>query len=293
MRAVGRSAVTRDGQIKGKLPYMSPEQVRGKEITRRSDIYAAATVLWEALTGRRLFAGDNDANVLEQVLVSLVASPSRYASSVSPQLDELVLKGLDRDPHNRFESAEAMALALEECEKPANPSQVAAWLRRVADERLKIRALAVEEIERGTYSGRQRVLGAQLAPGESTRRNLPLGGRSTRPSREKPGAGRLDHRGPRDVRHGGDVAPGIEARRCARFEHCPRHCASAFFTRSGSERFVDSVRCAPRGVPSPCKPVAVRLRASALETESRSPRPPVHFEHRPPLEKLRGSVHGR
>ena len=57
-KAAGRIQTTRDGQLKGKLAYMSPEQLRG-EVTRTTDVYAAGVVLWEALTGRQLFVGEN------------------------------------------------------------------------------------------------------------------------------------------------------------------------------------------------------------------------------------------
>src|SRR5439155_7191368 len=61
-KAVGRVQTTRDGRIKGKLAYMPPEQLCGEEIDRGVDIYAAGIVLWELLTGRRLFRGDDNAS---------------------------------------------------------------------------------------------------------------------------------------------------------------------------------------------------------------------------------------
>src|SRR6185369_14610263 len=60
-KAAGRIHQTREGSVKGKLPYMPPEQMRGGEISRKTDVYAAAVVLWECLTGEWLFDGPNDA----------------------------------------------------------------------------------------------------------------------------------------------------------------------------------------------------------------------------------------
>ena len=62
-KAAGRVQTTREGQLKGKLAYMAPEQTRGM-VSRATDVYAAAVVLWETLTGRRLFSGENEAEML-------------------------------------------------------------------------------------------------------------------------------------------------------------------------------------------------------------------------------------
>src|SRR5580704_17747963 len=59
-KATGRLQTTRDGQLHGKLSYMAPEQLRSDAVTRKADIYSASVVLWEALTGRRLFSSDNE-----------------------------------------------------------------------------------------------------------------------------------------------------------------------------------------------------------------------------------------
>ncbi|MGH7280352.1 MAG: serine/threonine-protein kinase, partial [Polyangiaceae bacterium] len=66
-KAAGRIQTTREGQLKGKLAYMAPEQLSG-DVSRKTDVYAAAVVLWEALTGRRLFTGENEAAILGKVI---------------------------------------------------------------------------------------------------------------------------------------------------------------------------------------------------------------------------------
>ena len=76
-KAVGRIATTREGQIKGKLAYMAPEQLSGDN-SRQSDIYAAAVVLWEVLTGERLFQADNPGELLNLVLHRKVPAPSEH-----------------------------------------------------------------------------------------------------------------------------------------------------------------------------------------------------------------------
>ncbi|MDF2691901.1 MAG: uncharacterized protein K0S65_284 [Labilithrix sp.] len=105
-KALSRAGVTATGTVKGKLGYMSPEQVRGKSLDRRSDVWAAGVVAWEILTRKRLFtAADQQA-----VLFKIVSETAPRARSVNPDipeaLDEVVAGALARDPEQRIASAE-------------------------------------------------------------------------------------------------------------------------------------------------------------------------------------------
>jgi serine/threonine-protein kinase len=120
---------TRTGVIKGKLGYLSPEQFDGK-VTPRSDIYAAAVVIWEALAGRRLFEGETDGEIIHRVLSGAIEPPSRYRADVPRVLDDVVLRALNMDPAARFGSGQEMAGALQECTARASASEVAEWVRR-------------------------------------------------------------------------------------------------------------------------------------------------------------------
>ena len=156
-KAAGRIQTTREGQLKGKLAYMAPEQLSGS-VTRQTDVYAAAIVLWEALTAKRLFAGDNEAAILGKVLSSVVQPPSTYMVDPSQTVDsatmrgyELIdavtLRGLDRDPEKRFTTAREMAIALERCIGLASPSDVGEWVELAASDVLHQRAEKIAEIE--------------------------------------------------------------------------------------------------------------------------------------------------
>ncbi|WP_438020487.1 protein kinase [Sorangium sp. So ce315] len=145
-RAAVRSQVSRVGQLKGKLSYMAPEQLRGAPLTRRADIYAASVVLWEALTGRRLFTGECDAEIFGRILEGVVQPPSAFGD-VPRALDEVVLRGLERDPERRFATALEMAAALEEALPPASPRAVGAWVEATAGPLLEARAKSLAEIE--------------------------------------------------------------------------------------------------------------------------------------------------
>jgi serine/threonine-protein kinase len=105
---------TLTGTIKGKVSYMPPEQVLGREVDHRADIFSAGVVLWEMLTGRPLFGRDNDAATLYAIMNAPILPPSRLRPGVPLQLDKIVGRALARRPADRFDTAEHMVRALEE-----------------------------------------------------------------------------------------------------------------------------------------------------------------------------------
>ena len=145
-KAVGRTHTTRQGQLKGKLAYMAPEQVRG-EVSRRTDVYAASAVLWEALTGQRLFAGDNELHTLDLVTKGCHVPPSRHAPGLPPALDAVTMQGLALDPNERFATARDMARALEEVMPTVAASKIGDWVENVAKQDLAARAARIATIE--------------------------------------------------------------------------------------------------------------------------------------------------
>jgi serine/threonine protein kinase len=140
-KALGRLQTTRDGKIKGKLGYMAPEQLSGRGVTRRTDIFAAGIVLWELLTGERLFHADDEATTVTRVLMERVRAPSELRPDIPASLDRVVLRALDRDPIKRFLSADDMARALVEAVPPAGMPAVGWWVRSTAAEELARRAV--------------------------------------------------------------------------------------------------------------------------------------------------------
>jgi eukaryotic-like serine/threonine-protein kinase len=146
-KAAGRIQVTRDGQIKGKLAYMPPEQLQGHELTRTVDIYASAVVLWETLTGGRLFKGDNEGETLQKILRGMVDAPSRLVPGLNPAFDAVVSRALAQTPEQRFPTAREMALALERCDGIASPTEVGEWVERIAGDVIQVREARVAEVE--------------------------------------------------------------------------------------------------------------------------------------------------
>ena len=112
-RAESRISATRGGALKGKLGYMSPEQVKSQPVDRRSDLYAAGAVFWEMLTGERLFQADNDAAMIAHILAGARQGPRSVAAGVPEPLDFTCMRALANDPGDRYPTAAAFAEALE------------------------------------------------------------------------------------------------------------------------------------------------------------------------------------
>jgi len=134
-------AQTKTGTIKGKFAYMSPEQATGRPLDRRTDLYACGIVLWELLTGRRLFLADNDMATLERVRSPSVQPPSAYAAESLPELDAALLRVLAVEPSHR----PATALEMKEDLLDATPAA-----RRLGTACLSVlvRTLFADEIEK-------------------------------------------------------------------------------------------------------------------------------------------------
>ncbi len=108
-KAASKASHTQAGALKGKLQYMSPEQAWGKAIDKRSDIFALGTVLFEMLAGRKLFTGENEMSILEQVREARIEPPSKFNDEIAPEIDRIVLKALEKEPGNRYQTAAEMA----------------------------------------------------------------------------------------------------------------------------------------------------------------------------------------
>jgi eukaryotic-like serine/threonine-protein kinase len=150
-KAAGRLQTTREGTLKGKLQYMPPEQIQGDDIDRRSDIYAAAVVLWELLANQRMFKGKQDVSlmheILDKVLNNKIEPPSQFSPGLPKSLDDIVLKGLAATPEARWETARDMAVAIEKALVVSSTREVGDWVHSVAGEVLKEKSQRLAEIE--------------------------------------------------------------------------------------------------------------------------------------------------
>jgi serine/threonine protein kinase len=159
-KAIGQMHETRGQEVKGKLAYMAPEQILSGTVTRAADIWAASVVFWESLAGRRLFSGENDGITIRRVLDGEVPSLAGEVAGVSPSLEAIIRKGLARNPGERFATARAMALAIEQAMPVALPSEVGQFVESVCGEAIGQRAARIREVESASRS----LPGAELIP---------------------------------------------------------------------------------------------------------------------------------
>ena len=148
-KAAGRVHSTKEGEIKGKLLYMPPEQLAAEKLTRAVDIYAGGIVLFEALTNMRMFAGEQE----HAAITRIVKNQLRMPSSVDPELaifDPLVQKAAAGDAHLRYGTAEEFARALEAVITPASAIEVGEWVKQLGAELLDERAKMVAHVERSS-----------------------------------------------------------------------------------------------------------------------------------------------
>jgi len=108
-----RMASTRAGTLKGKLAYMSPEQVSGEQIDRRTDVFALGVVLWELTTGQRLFRMESDLDTLAKVQECNVPRPSAVVRGYPIDLEKIVMKALAKQKNERYKTARELSRALQ------------------------------------------------------------------------------------------------------------------------------------------------------------------------------------
>ncbi len=140
--AASRISASRPGTIKGKPSYMAPEQARAQTVDQRADVWALGVILWEALTGTRLFIGDTEAATVLKVIDAPIDSPRARDAALPESLAEVCLHALERDPARRYPSARKLA---SELERAASAAGLLADAHEVAD---SLRALFAREIER-------------------------------------------------------------------------------------------------------------------------------------------------
>ena len=104
-KANSQVEITDEGVVKGKFSYLSPEAALGEEIDARTDVFALGIILWEMLTGRRLFLADKPTKTIEAVRAARVPSIPALNPNVPPELDMIVRKALARDPKDRYQTA--------------------------------------------------------------------------------------------------------------------------------------------------------------------------------------------
>ncbi|RLB46725.1 MAG: hypothetical protein DRI90_27085 [Deltaproteobacteria bacterium] len=173
-KVVDRLASTRAGTLKGKLAYMSPEQVRGQEVDRQTDIFALGVVLWELTTNQRLFRMDTDLDTLEKVQACVVPLPSTIVPTYPNELEQVVMKALSQRKEDRFNTAREFSRALQRFLLKegifVGPEDVGDYVQVIFGERVRKRERYLEWAAEVTSAvdvdelRAQQVVGQQQAP---------------------------------------------------------------------------------------------------------------------------------
>jgi hypothetical protein len=152
-KALGQLNATATGIVKGKVGYMAPEQARGESLDRRCDVWAAGVVAWEAIAGKRLFRGPNEAATLLQVISDKPPPPvSSERSGIACALDEAVAAALEPKPARRVATALAFRARLEDAWTRqigiADHEEVAAFVNELVGAKLRKRAAQAADVLR-------------------------------------------------------------------------------------------------------------------------------------------------
>jgi serine/threonine protein kinase/tetratricopeptide (TPR) repeat protein len=150
-KAANKASRTQAGMVKGKLQYMSPEQVRGEPLDGRSDQFSLGIVLWEMCTGRRLFKADNEINTLQKILQNPIPKPSQHVPGFPAELEAVIMKMLERDINRRFASLGDVAVKLKEYLDRSSVSvgevSVAAFVQQILGKELEARIADLTPME--------------------------------------------------------------------------------------------------------------------------------------------------
>ncbi|CAN5496472.1 hypothetical protein BH09MYX1_BH09MYX1_18440 [soil metagenome] len=137
VKAEGRVTKSAEGVVKGKVPYLSPEQVAEQPIDRRTDIYALGATLWEMTTGKRLFKRDTDLETIRAIRAQEIPDPRTIFDGLYPDaLYAIVSRALQREPSARYANAEEMAVELraflkKHGRKAPMEETIASWLEEL------------------------------------------------------------------------------------------------------------------------------------------------------------------
>lgn len=178
----GQMEDTGSGQLKGKVPYMSPEQAQGENLDKRSDIFSLGIILFELCTGRRLFRGQNEMETLRKIVEEEYPRPRELNPNLSPRLEEIILRALEKSLDRRYQTARDMQADLEDYiraeQLKVSSLSLGTWMQDLFREKLDQQKQLLQE-------GRQlaEVIAAQVAEEE---REGSLGGASGSHVRQKP-----------------------------------------------------------------------------------------------------------
>jgi serine/threonine protein kinase len=178
----------------GTLPYMSPEQLRGEAVDSRSDIFALGGLLYEMVTGQRAFRGALASQLIDAILHQSPLPPRAVNARLSPELERIILKCLEKDPENRYQSAKELSVDLRRSTATSSPSaltsplsETAVWrraARRAGYAASALLALAIVLVGINFGGSRARLFGRAASPPIESLAVLPLANLSRDPEQD-------------------------------------------------------------------------------------------------------------
>jgi tetratricopeptide (TPR) repeat protein len=167
-KAANKASRTQAGMVKGKLQYMSPEQVRGELLDGRSDQFSLGVVLWEMCTGRRLFKADTEVNTLQKILHTPINKPSQHVPGFPAELEAVIMRMLERDAKRRFATLGEVATRLKEyLDRSAVTTgevSVAAFVDQILGKELQARIADLTPMETNDTAATEPPMSAAPAP---------------------------------------------------------------------------------------------------------------------------------
>ena len=206
-KATSRSVETQSGIIKGKFAYMAPEQCRGRDVDRRSDVFSLGIILYEITTQHRCFRADSDFDTMHRIVTGDVVRPTRLVQGYPPALEAIVMKALAVDAVQRYQSAglllealEAFAIAsryvaVDDGPRSLHARHVRRDVRAVARQLRRSQPVAPKESTISSTDGRSEVGPSPLHAPASDRAQHRVGARATRACPTMPTRGSRDSAG--------------------------------------------------------------------------------------------------
>jgi serine/threonine-protein kinase len=172
MKAAGKRSTTLTGQLRGKVPYMSPEQAKAKPVDHRTDIFALGAVFWEMLAGERLFAGETESETLARVMQCSVPDILERRPELPEYIRPILKKSLAIDPDERYDSAKVMLkdirAALRKHDEDDPREVLAGYMKRFFEGRIEYIHATIRGHAAGDMAGRTGGSAGDLTLGKTT-----------------------------------------------------------------------------------------------------------------------------
>jgi len=145
--SMGARAAQASGKVPETLRYMPPEQLQGEPLDARSNLFSLGAILYEMVTNRKAFGGDNADQVRQEIMVGMPVAPAQINSKIHPGLSELIMKALSKSPDQRYQSGQDLVCDLERCKESTQKAAAPRKMPQTAPRNLEEGSAASEVAE--------------------------------------------------------------------------------------------------------------------------------------------------